>query len=142
MRRLAVSWLGGIVFALPLGAALALACSSETGEDDDGSSGAGGIDDGKLRPEPNGVRISEEEACTRMRGAVESAAQLMNCTKTLRPCPTFLHATYVTQCAQYDEGSVQGCVDHWSGITNGCQFLDENDCVVTYYPEDAPAGCP
>ena len=119
------------------------ACTVETtSEDATSSTGAGGMDDGKLRPDPNGVRISEAQACDAMRGAVDAAAQLMNCTKTLRPCPNFLRATYVTQCAEYDQGSVQGCVDHWSGITNGCQFLDEGDCVVTFYPEAAPAGCP
>ncbi len=122
----------------------ATACTVETAEDDDdgSSTGAGGVDDGRLRPEPNGIRISEAQACEAMRAAVDDAARLMNCTKTLRPCPNFLRASYTTQCAEYDEGSVQGCVDHWSGITNGCQFLDETDCVVTFYPEAAPAGCP
>jgi hypothetical protein len=124
---------------------VAAACTVETEEDDDGTTtGTGGVDDGKLHPEPNGVRISETEACEAMHDAVESAAQLMNCPKTLRPCPNFLRAQapYPTDCAQYDEGSVQGCVDHWTGITNGCDLLDETDCVATYYPEEAPAGCP
>ena len=140
MSRLAHSFAAFVLlsFSLPF------ACSSETNNDDDdgASTGAGGVDDGKLRPEPNGVRISEQDACDRMRGAVDAAAQLMNCTKTLRACPNFLRVTYTTQCSEFDEGSVQGCVDHWSSITNGCEFLDENDCVVTYYPESAPAGCP
>lgn len=127
--------------ALPL--LITVACGSDTTADDDGSgTGAGGVDDGKLRPPPNGVRISEEQACEAMRTAVDDAARTMNCTKTLRACPNFLRVTYTTQCAQFDEGSVQGCVDHWTGITNGCQFLNESDCVVTYYPESAPAGCP
>ncbi len=126
------------------GLLFATACDSDTEpqDDDGGSGGSGGVDDGRLRPEPNGVRISEEVACERMRTAVDDTAKQMGCTKTLRPCPNFLRTEYQPQCSQFDEGSVQGCVDHWTSISNGCQFLDETDCVVTYYPDDAPAGCP
>ncbi len=132
-----------IATTVPLFLTLCIACGSETVSDAAStSSGAGGADDGKLRPEGNGVRISETEACEAMRGAVSDAAQVMNCVKTLPACPNFVRVRYPTQCAEYDQGAVQGCVDHWTSITNGCQFLDETDCVVAYFPENAPAGCP
>lgn len=134
---------GLVAATLALAFASPLACSSETQTDDDGTSSAagGGVDDGRLRPDPNGVRITEADACEQLRGTLETKVQELACTKTLRPCPNFLRATYDPQCAEFDEGSVQGCVDHWNGIFN-CSILDENDCVVTHYPESAPAGCP
>ncbi len=121
---------------------ISAACGSETtSSDDDGAAGSGGIDDGKLRPEPNGVRISEAEACQLMHGALQSKVEQLKCTKTLRPCPNFLRTVYPTKCSEYDQGTVQGCVDHWNGIFN-CDILDETDCVVVDYPENAPAECP
>ncbi len=122
--------------------ALAAACSSETSDDDDQTSTAGGgANDGKVRPEPNGVRISEADACAQLRGAFETKVQELACTKTLRPCPNFLRTTYTPQCSEFDQGSVDGCIEHFNGIFN-CAILDESACVVTHYPENAPAGCP
>lgn len=141
MSRIAHHALFAATTALSL--ALFFACSSEPETDDDATSSAagGGVDDGRLRPEPNGVHISEADACDQLRGALATKVQELACTKTLRACPNFLRATYGAECAEFDQGSVQGCVDHWNGIFN-CSILDEDDCVVTHYPETAPAGCP
>ena len=44
-------------------------------------------------------------------------------------------------CVEFDQGSVQGCVDHWNSVTL-CELLFEDDCVATVYPGTEPAGCP
>jgi len=123
---------------------LVVACS----DDSDGneltsaatSSGAGGGDD-RFHAQPNGVHTSETAACDTLRTAVEGRVLALGCVKTLRPCPSFLTATYQPECMEYDEGSVQGCVDYFNGI-NVCDDLDESQCVLTSYPGTQPAGCP
>ncbi len=93
------------------------------------------------RPEPNGVHISETQACNSLLEAFKDQATALGCSKTIRPCPQFLRVQFTVQCMEYDEGSVQGCVDFYEAITN-CSELVETDCAVTAYPGTEPAGCP
>jgi hypothetical protein len=128
---------------LALLAALATACSGgEETTSGGGTGGSGGVDDGKLHPEPNGVAISEEEACNLLQGTFQQRVTDLGCgSTTVRTCPGFVRVTYDPDCVQYDQGSVQGCVDHWNSITF-CEKLVEDDCVATVYPGTEPAGCP
>ena len=63
------------------------------------------------------------------------------CGMTWRACPGFWRVQYSPDCMQYDQGSVNGCVSYFEGIYD-CDKLVETECVVTSYPESAPAGCP
>jgi len=128
MRR----WLGWL--------ALGLACLGPACSESDPDPGAD-PDDGKYHPPPNGVHITEEEACLRLHEAFQDQASELQCSKTVRICPGFLRVQLTPECMEYDEGSVQGCVTFYQEIT-ACAELIETDCVVTAYPGTEPAGCP
>ena len=127
----------------PVAMLVALGCADAEGSATAGSGrgGAGGSDDGRLRPEPNGVRISEADACDQLQTAFQERLQFLNCPgMTTRLCPGFVRVHYDPDCVTFDEGSVQGCVDHFNA-TNRCEQLDDSSCVATVYPGSEPAVC-
>ncbi len=124
--------------------AAALALGAACGGDDEGTSGTaqqGGMDDGKLRPDPNGVHITEEEACDRLQSAYAQRRFDLQCpSMTVQACPGFVRVVYDPNCVEFDEGSVQGCIDHWND-TNLCDELAPDNCIATTYPGTVSAGC-
>jgi hypothetical protein len=98
-------------------------------------------DDGRVHPTPNGVHISETQACDTLQTAFRNHAMSLGCSSTTRLCPEFLRAEFGTACMEYDQGSVAGCVEYYQGLTQ-CAELDPAMCVVTPYPGTEPAGCP
>jgi len=134
-------------FLLTLALLQATSCTVVEVDDDDGTTtgGAGGsVSDGKLHPEPNGVRISEMAACEKLKTALEARASDLSfkCTATTLPiCPNLLRRIFSPTCMQYDEGSVDGCVAHY-GMMLECSELNGEGCMVTAYPGSEPAGCP
>jgi hypothetical protein len=105
--------------------------------------GAGGADDGRYHPAGNGVHIAEAEACDTLRQAQSQKLQGMTCTGTSRPCPTLLRAQFSTECMEYDQGSVQGCVDYYNETTTCQALVDAIDkCAVTPFRGTEPKGCP
>ncbi|MFT3773054.1 MAG: hypothetical protein QM820_47335 [Minicystis sp.] len=129
------------IFTLLLAAFAVPACGSEgTGA---GGSGTGG-DDGKYHPAGNGQRQNEADACDALSKAQDTHNLALGCTATSRPCPTLIQVQAGgTQCLQYDQGSVQGCVDYYDQQTT-CDALAKaaDTCVVTSFPDSAPNGCP
>jgi len=122
---------------------LSLACTACSGLDDGnelGSSGSSG-GDGKVHPAPNGVHLDEAEACDLVQSVIRDKSLKMGCGMTVRACPGFLRVQYSPDCMQYDQGSVLGCVSYFDSIYD-CAKLVESNCVLTTYPQSAPAGCP
>ena len=124
------------------------ACSVEKVSDDnesDNSTGVGGnADDGKYRPEPDGTRVSETEACDRLRGALEQRAKDLDykCSATtLAICPNLLRRIFGASCMEYDGGTVDACVTFYGEMLE-CSDLSGETCVVTPYYGSEPAGCP
>lgn len=113
---------------------LATACG------DSGDSSEPDAGDGKLHPEPNGVHVTEDQACVTMQETFQDQAVALGCSSTVRPCPQLLRVQFTTACMEYDEGSVQGCVAFYESQTS-CERLVLEDCVVTAYPGTEPAGC-
>jgi hypothetical protein len=122
------SFLPGCALVLVVGAC---------GGDDEGDDGG----DGRHRPPPNGVHMSETDACTELSGALRQRALSLGCQSTLRACPDFLRSAYDPDCAEYDRGTVDGCVAFYQDISS-CSEIDPSRCVLVLYPESAPAGCP
>lgn len=114
---------------------LATACG-DSGESSDTDAG-----DGKVHPEPNGVHVSEDQACVALHEAFQDQAMSLGCSSTVRPCPQLLRVQFATACMEYDEGSVQGCVAFYESQTT-CEQLVIEDCVATAYPGTEPGGCP
>ena len=113
--------------------------SGETGGDASAEAG-----DGKLHPPGNGQMESESAACTALSQAQDSLNAAMACTATTRPCPSLIQVQVGgTACLQYDQGSVQGCVDNYNAQTT-CDALAAavDNCVVTSFAGSAPNGCP
>jgi hypothetical protein len=109
------------------------------------SAGAGGVDDGLLRPATNGVQILENEACTIVKNAVSQRWTTLGCgPQTLRECPLFL--TIMPQhspaCTLYDEGAAQGCAAYYGMMSCDELKASAESCVVANYPGTEPAGCP
>ena len=126
-----------------LTAMMIAACSSGTNSNGTSAGGAGGsVDDGKFHPDPNGVHISETQACELLQSTYQQRIFDLQCSsKTVRTCPGFVRVMYDPDCVEFDEGSVQGCVDWFNEIFN-CELLSEEGCVATVYPGTEPAGCP
>jgi len=127
--------------ALAVTAALSTAaCGSSSGP----AGGAGGMDDGKVHPAGNGQHETQDAACAALSQAQDARNQALACIATSRPCPTLvLVQVGGTECLEYDQGSVQGCIDYY-GQQGTCDALAKaiDDCVVTAFPESAPSGCP
>ena len=127
--------------------ALAFAWLGACGDEDMGStfqpstvsasSGAGA----KEVPPPNGVKISEKEACELLLEAFSEGRTKACGTSTLPACPQFLRSQYQPNCMQYDEGSVNGCVSYFK-MLKVCDDFVATDCGLTTYPDTAPMGCP
>jgi hypothetical protein len=111
------------------------------GSEDDGSGGAGGVDDGRFRPDPSGVAIDEADACGRLLEAAESARGDLQCVLTLRTCPDLVRLTG-EDCLTYDEGTVDGCVEYFEASTD-CEDLKGRleNCVYLPIEGSAPSGC-
>lgn len=129
-------------------AALALGIQGCGGDEEEtkGSSSTGGpIDagDGRYRPPGNDVHTSEDAACSALSSAQDAKVQGLKCSITTRTCPSLLRVEFSTACMEYDEGSVQGCIDYYKKQTN-CSDLAVaiKDCVVTPFLGTEPAGCP
>ncbi|APR76214.1 Hypothetical protein A7982_01561 [Minicystis rosea] len=122
-------------------ASFAVPACGEGGAD---TGGAGGGDDGKYRPAGNGQRQKEADACDALSKAQETRNQALACTATLRPCPTLILVQVGgTQCLEYDQGSVQGCVDYYNQQGDCAALAKSIDtCIVTTFADSAPNGCP
>lgn len=120
-------------------------CGSETQDNDDSSSGGDPIDagDGRYYPLGNDAHISETAACAALEDAQSARVQALKCAITTRTCPSLLRVEFLVACMEYDEGSVQGCVDYYLTKKN-CTDLKEaiDTCVVKAFPGTEPNGCP
>lgn len=86
---------------------------------------------GATQPEGNGVSISAEDACERLREAENDARREMRCEASPLPgCPERLRLAGSLVCAEVDEGSVDACVEVYSGY-RFCEDLDARPCIVT-----------
>jgi hypothetical protein len=99
--------------------------------------------DGRYHPPGNGQHVAEDAACSALQSAQESKVQSLQCPITTRTCPSLLRVEFGVACLEYDEGSVQGCVDYYKSKMN-CDDLAVaiKDCVVTQYVGSEPNGCP
>jgi hypothetical protein len=116
------------------------ACGSDGGS---GGGGAGG-EDGKYHPAGNGQHQSQADACDALSEAQDAKSKALACTTTSRPCPTLILVQVGgTECLEYDQGSVQGCVDYYDKQATCDELAKAVDaCVVTSFPGSAPNGCP
>ena len=124
-------------------AAVAMACGDSETTPATTTQGTGGVDDGLYHPEPNGVQITETEACERFEAAFTTAG----CPITLPKCPSLIRVVpgHDPDCVMYDEGSVDGCVaffDQQAAISCNDLTASQKACVATVYPGTEPAGCP
>jgi hypothetical protein len=122
---------------LTAGLLLLTACAGDDDDDLNTSSG----DDGKYHPQQSGEHTSETAACAALQDAVRDKALSLGCTSTVRTCPGFLRVDYSPDCVEFDQGTVQGCIEYFQGI-QVCADLVESNCVLVTYPGTEPAGCP
>jgi hypothetical protein len=123
-------------FALPLALLATSACG-------DGDTGAGGGGDGRYRPAKNGVPVAEATSCSELSSALESARTRLSCTMTTPTCPSLVRTKVGGEaCLQYDEGTIDGCAEHYRE-SGDCDELKSrfDDCVIAAIVGSAPAGC-
>lgn len=107
---------------------------------DDASGGGGGS--GPYQPPGNGVPIGESEACNALLNAEDQAYLKLACGPVTRPpCPSFIQVGGHAACSQYDQGTVQGCVEYIASHAS-CDALKTKKCAVASLPGSAPNGCP
>ncbi len=131
-----------VALAFPLFALSFSGCGAETGST--GTTGdAPDADDGKFHPPGNGTPVSEATACATLTDAQTAHFMDLKCASTTRICPDFLRAQSAMECLQYDEGSINGCLQYYSAATT-CEALSAaaGTCVVATIANSAPKGCP
>src|SRR5690606_14702069 len=113
-------------------AALA-ACASK---DDDAEPSKNDNDSGVVpyQPQGNGKHTSEAEACQRMVEALDDRASDLGCVITYPPCPQYLRQSTGGTCYEYDEGSIDSCVD-FIGKYQSCDDFQRRPCIVTYFDD-------
>lgn len=106
------------------------------------SGGSGGADDGLFHPEPSGVATDEAAACSALRDALDAKSVALSCVSTFRVCPSFVQSASGEQCAQYDQGTVNGCVAYYGDATD-CDDLKarSESCAFEAIDGSAPGGC-
>jgi hypothetical protein len=99
--------------------------------------------DGKFHPPTNGVAESESAACAAISTAIGNDRSNLQCVGTLPTCPDLVVGVSGQTCAQYDQGSIQGCVDYYSKGTT-CADLNTRitNCVYAAIAGSAGKGCP
>ena len=98
--------------------------------------------DGKFHPPGNGTPVDESTACTTLTDAQTQHFMALGCASTTRVCPDFLRSQSGTDCLQYDQGAVNGCLQFYSDAKT-CQELSTaaGTCVVATIAGSAPKGC-
>ncbi len=85
--------------------------------------------------------MGEAEACKALKDAESARRAALSCGPVTSPsCPGYISAGNEA-CSQYDQGTVQGCIDYVSKLTS-CDALKPKNCVVKVLPGTAPNGCP
>lgn len=111
---------------------------------DPGNDGGAEGGDGKVHPPGNGHHESEAAACDALNKAQDAHNTTLMCASTSRPCPSLIQVQAGgAACLEYDQGSVQGCVDYY-GTASTCDTLATAiaSCEVISFPGSAPKGCP
>jgi hypothetical protein len=122
------------LFAVLTATSCLIACSVDSSTDGN---------DGKFHPPTNGQPISEDEACSSLRTAIDSARSTLQCTGTTRTCPSLVQVTAGAMCAQYDQGTIQGCADYYQKAADCADLTTRMDnCVYVAIANSAPKGCP
>ncbi len=125
----------------------AAGCGDDTGGSGGasaGQGGEGGVDDGKVHPDPSGVAIDEATACGAVLSAFQDRITALGCTGTSPSCPGLIQApSGAPACSQYDEGTADGCATY---VTEGADCDEVRirlaDCIVAPIEGSEPAGCP
>ena len=134
----------GGVRAFCAAACLATALAAGCGDDTTGSGGEGGKPDGKFHPAKSGVAIDETPACDALHDAVSAQQKALgNCTMTVALCPNLIRAMSGTQCAKYDQGTIDGCAAYYKAATDCADLSTRSQaCAVEIIAGSAPNGCP
>jgi hypothetical protein len=115
--------------------------SSSTGSTGSSSSSGSGSD--PSHPPGNGMHISEATACDLLSSAQGMQRLTLKCTGTSRTCPDLLRSVFMTECLEYDQGSVQGCISQYFAAKTCDELLKAFDeCMITSFPGSEPKGCP
>ena len=115
-------------------------CSST--ETTPATGGQGGASDGKFHPKGNAVAVDELTACDTLHTALETKQTKLGCILTLRTCPALVQVVSGKPCFQYDQGTINGCVDYFAQAKD-CPELTKRsgDCVFQAIAGSAPQGC-
>jgi hypothetical protein len=100
------------------------------------------MNDGKYHPTTNGKPESEADACTALANAIDSDRSNLSCVGTSPTCPSLVQAVSGLTCAEYDEGTIKGCVDYFAKATT-CQDISTriDNCVFVAISGSAGKGC-
>lgn len=109
-------------------------------EDDGVADAAEEASSGAYTPTPNGVAMSEFDACTALLDAFAENIDRLGCSYVAPDCPAYLRNSGAPICSEYDEGTVRGCAEFYSVFTS-CAEFQSRPCHIDILPDSAPNGC-
>ncbi len=110
-------------------AAAQVACSDATDTNDVVPATAGAF-----QPKANGQRTDGAAACAAITAAEDARRSSLSCGSVQRPaCPEYIRPAGGADCYEYDQGTVDACVEYYGGVQS-CAAFASSPCVVTAYP--------
>jgi hypothetical protein len=96
---------------------------------------------GASQPGGGGKKLSEDEACERVREAEEAARVDLQCSDLERPaCPYYVRPAG-TGCWEFSEESVSACVDKIAAYED-CSDFARSPCILTGTPSGSDCATP
>jgi len=85
---------------------------------------------GAVQPDAGGKRVDEATACEALATAEASARKDLSCPAAARSCPESIRPAGGADCFQYEQASIDGCVDLFSTFTT-CEDFVLHPCLLS-----------
>jgi hypothetical protein len=129
-RPRAVSWLSLCGVAL----VVAASCSKQKDTQDYVPSQRGAI-----QPDAGGALVDEATACQTLTTAEANARKDLSCPAVARTCPDYIRPAGGADCFQYEQVSLDGCVDLFGSFTT-CEDFARHPCLISAVSKCDSAG--
>ena len=94
---------------------------------------------GAVQPDAGGKLVAETPACDALTGAEAKARKDLGCPALAHACPEYIRPAGGADCFQYDQASLDGCVDLFSSFIS-CEDFTLHPCIVSAVSKCDSAG--
>ncbi len=85
---------------------------------------------GAVQPDAGGTLVDEATACAALTSAESSARKDLHCPAAAHTCPEYVRPAGGADCFQYEQASLDGCVDLFSSFTT-CEDFALHPCLLS-----------